>query len=400
MAKQGGNQMVRVFCKYLGLGVILYGLVACDDPKSAESVENVVEATTDTDSAGDTAVEDTGDSGLPGELRSGGCPGSQVEAHLDADGDHYGRPAYTCKFSVNLAANEVTVGGDCADRQADVYPGAAEVCNEKDDDCDGQINEGLVMNTYYYDYDTDGYGLSAQSQVDCRAEGKFRALVTGDCDDGVHSTNPGAAETCNGVDDDCDSLVDDGLAFITQYYDTDGDGYGASNTTRSVCSSVTTDWRDKGNDCNEADVNIHPNVPEAYNSVDDDCDGKVDESGWIRFCFTNVQPGINYKVYIREVSPTNMTYWPPTNSWSNPLPSQIFATGSGINQVCAIFADRTVVPGVVFEINGWDSSNGRMLVDPTQNPSNTMTAAASQFGSDIGGVSQAVTGSGIRATVF
>ena len=60
-----------------------------------------------------------------------------------------------------------SVGTDCDDNDASVYPGAPEVCNSTDDDCDGSIDEG-VLNTYYVDNDGDGYGTASSTQ-DCSA---------------------------------------------------------------------------------------------------------------------------------------------------------------------------------------------------------------------------------------
>ena len=88
-------------------------------------------------------------------------------------------------------------GDDCDDSDPDVRPGATEVCNEVDDDCDGVIDEGLLFGPRCH----DGEGA-------CRADGVLRC-VNGEQ---VCTARAGAAqpETCNGVDDDCDGVVDDG----------------------------------------------------------------------------------------------------------------------------------------------------------------------------------------------
>lgn len=123
---------------------------------------------------------------------------------------------------------------DCNDDAPDTHPGAAEVCDDEDNDCDGQTDEG----TSCADDDGDGYSENE-----------------GDCNDGNDAISPDAVEDyANGVDDDCDNIVDYGEI------DVDGDGILAS-----------------AGDCNETNASIHPGAPEIPNGIDDDCDGITDE---------------------------------------------------------------------------------------------------------------------------
>jgi len=88
-----------------------------------------------------------------------------------------------------------------------VNPAAAEVCNDTDDDCDGGVDEDAAdASTWYLDKDSDGFGDPATEVAACTAPTCFVADPT-DCDDTSADTSPDAAETCNGVDDDCDGTA-------------------------------------------------------------------------------------------------------------------------------------------------------------------------------------------------
>lgn len=110
------------------------------------------------------------------------------------------------------------VEGDCNDNDATIYPGATETCNLVDDNCDGTVDEGV--GTYFYpDNDGDGYGKDNSGvETGCSAPEGY-ADNEDDCDDTKASVYPGAHEYENGIDDDCDGLIDE------DYVDNDGDGY-------------------------------------------------------------------------------------------------------------------------------------------------------------------------------
>ncbi|MCK6518096.1 hypothetical protein L6R46_23945 [Myxococcota bacterium] len=92
---------------------------------------------------------------------------------------------------------------DCDDRDNKVYPGAAEVCDGADNDCDGAVDDG-VEQVYYADLDGDGYGDEGMTIAGCGASPGY-VSVSGDCDDGAANRFPGAEEVCgDGVVNDCD----------------------------------------------------------------------------------------------------------------------------------------------------------------------------------------------------
>jgi len=204
--------------------------------------------------------------------------GVTLTFYVDADGDGFGDDSTTaeaCEAGSGYSAD----GTDCDDSDSSVYPGAAEVCDAADNNCDGSVDEG-VMTTFYMDADGDGHGTSVASTEACEAPDGY-ADSTDDCDDSDPMVSPSASEVCNGYDDDCDDLVDDADVLegesVIWYTDGDGDGYGdPAGETSSSCAGAAGMVAD-ATDCNDADAAINPGADELCNSLDDDCDGEIDE---------------------------------------------------------------------------------------------------------------------------
>ncbi len=195
--------------------------------------------------------------------------------YADTDGDAYGDAGSTTQAcdqpSGYVSAAYAT---DCDDGDAAVHPAAAEDCDGVDDDCDGDVDEG-VTDTFYVDADGDGYGDAAGTTEACGVPSGYSADGS-DCDDGDASVHPGAAEDCDGVDDDCDGTVDEGV-MDTFYADADGDGYGSSTYATTACTQPTGYVAD-ATDCDDTDADAWPGNDESCDGADNDCDGTVDEA--------------------------------------------------------------------------------------------------------------------------
>jgi|GEM_PF-3507049 len=154
-----------------------------------------------------------------------------------------GTGAYRMEFVVNTSSDDDFDGwytpDDCDDADATTYPGAAELCDGVDNNCDG------VLPLDEDDLDFDG----------------FIACDGGDCDDSDPWTYAGAPEQCDGLDNDCDLDVDEDLTF-----DDDGDGY----SSFASCGGSQ-------DDCDDVDATINPAANEVCDFVDNNCNGDVDE---------------------------------------------------------------------------------------------------------------------------
>jgi len=181
--------------------------------------------------------------------------------YTDADGDGYATDntvaVVQCARPTGLKApSELTaISGDCDDNNASVNPGVTEgpigdaTCSDSvDNDCDGAIDLAdpscVVTCT---DSDGDGYSV----------EGGACGEV--DCNDNNAGVNPGATETCDGVDNNCDGSIDEG-------FDTDGDGY-------TTC----------GGDCDDSNSAVNLGAtegpagdPTCSDGLDNDCDSAID----------------------------------------------------------------------------------------------------------------------------
>ncbi len=187
-----------------------------------------------------TDCDDSNDDAFPGAAEEE----SAIQCMLDADSDGYGAEA---------PANSAIAGGDdCDDGASSINPGAVEdPSNSIDENCDGSLSV----------VDSDGDGYSAGS----------------DCDDSNPDINSAADEVCDGVDNNCDSLVDESTAIdaATWYIDVDEDGYGEDSAVfnQQACSAPDG-YVDNADDCSPFDPTSYPGGTEiAGDGIDQDCDG-------------------------------------------------------------------------------------------------------------------------------
>ncbi|MBL8787426.1 MAG: PQQ-binding-like beta-propeller repeat protein, partial [Deltaproteobacteria bacterium] len=214
--------------------------------------------------------------------------------YRDGDGDTYGLSEDVRCLCTVAAPYSASVGGDCNDSSSAIKPGVTEVCNGKDDNCDGRVDEAGSQGctTYYLDADGDRYGVAGQSLCLCAPQAAYSATVTGDCDDGNAQKNPARTEACNTIDDDCDGQTDEtgALGCALYWTDADSDTYGITGSELCVCAASGTRTAVRGGDCDDTRSTVSPARAEVCDSIDNNCDAVVDDAncglpttGWPTF---------------------------------------------------------------------------------------------------------------------
>jgi hypothetical protein len=236
---------------------------------------------------------------------------------LDSDGDGFGSGQSKCLCAASGQYNAVKQG-DCNNSNNNIFPGAAEICDGVDSNCDG-VGDGAM-----------GFTRSCGSSN------------TGNCSVGVESCNNAGTwqgctavfattESCGGGDEDCDGQSNEqGAKGCTHFFaDSDNDGYGVGSS-KCLCGPSGEFKATKKGDCNDGAGNINPGAFDGCDAIDNNCDGQVDNGAsckqkvyrWYyggskanHFYTTNSgeKPGsyqfegVAYKLYTNEVNGTFKT---------------------------------------------------------------------------------------------
>ncbi len=195
----------------------------------------------------------------------------------DADSDGYGDPAVSV-VACDPPFGHVSNADDCDDTRSTVSPDDPEICDGRDNDCDGTVDgsDALDANVYYADTDNDGYGDIADAVFAC-AEPEGYVDDNTDCNDQSALVRPGAPEQCNGVDDDCDNAIDDGVLYTDWYPDNDQDGFGEQGSSATNDCVAPPAHSDNNTDCDDTSNQVWPGNPEVCDGLDNDCNGVPDD---------------------------------------------------------------------------------------------------------------------------
>jgi hypothetical protein len=204
--------------------------------------------------------------------------------YLDQDGDGFGDDASESRTACSTPEGYAERAGDCDDQDPARSPAAEDLCDGVDNDCNGLVDEDAVNLLRFRDADGDQFGTEADTIQACQDVPGY-VPVGGDCDDTDEATNPAALDGCDGIDRDCNGVVDDDALQTLYFADADGDGAGDATSTVEACSPPPGHVETAG-DCDDGDATIRPGALDPCDSIDQDCDGAVDEDAsfttWFR----------------------------------------------------------------------------------------------------------------------
>ncbi|MBI4592013.1 FG-GAP repeat protein, partial [Candidatus Uhrbacteria bacterium] len=194
-------------------------------------------------------------------------------ADLDADGygDLNGTTLEQCDAPDDGYVDNAL---DCDDTDNSVSPDGIEVCDDDiDQDCNGLMDDADGSQSWYLDADDDGYGNTSSQVYSCAQTVDGYVLDNTDCDDTAYDVSPASSEACeDGVDNDCDGIVDTDAVDTLWYADVDEDGYGDSEVSLEACAPPDG-YVGNAEDCDDISSDVSPLAEEiCEDGVDNNCD--------------------------------------------------------------------------------------------------------------------------------
>ena len=226
----------------------------------------------------------------------------------------------------------------------------------------GQTNEGAIFvyhmcaDSLYADLDGDGFGDPLNKINICNEVINMVADNT-DCDDSNANIFPGSTEICNSIDDDCNTLVDDGLVFYTFFADVDGDLHGDINDPGIYTCEIIAGSVLNNTDCDDTNNLINPDQIESCNTLDDDCSGIADDGLIFNTYYTDADADLfgdiaDTGIYACEILPgtsTDNTDCNDTNDQINPGMPEICNL---IDDNCSGVADEDIIITITIAASG------------------------------------------------
>jgi hypothetical protein len=179
----------------------------------------------------------------------------------DADGDGHGVAGQATMTGCAPKKGFAVCDKDCNDGDVAIFVGHPEVCDGKDNNCDGQLDELLPITTYCQDADNDGHGVLGGATVMACAKPAGYGACDSDCNDNDPAVYPTAIEICDNKDNNCNNQFDENALLYC--------GVGWCRRAASGCNSICTPGEPRAEACND---------------FDDDCDGVADNGTDLQLC--------------------------------------------------------------------------------------------------------------------